>query len=93
MENLQVTGTYYSDPAVIMSRPLTFDGGIVHELITDDSTHTFIATVSVERYTPRLWRNHNLDTELINPAWELNARNELVSLIVSSLKSFDYRGN
>ena len=93
MENLQVTGTYYSDPAVIMSRPLTFDGGVVHELVTDDATHTFVATVSVERYTPRLWRNHNLDTELINPAWELNAQNELVSLIVSSLKSFDYRGN
>ena len=93
MENLQVTGTYYSDPAVIMSPALTFDRGVIEEVITDVATHTFVATVSVERYTPRLWRKHKLDTELINPAWELNAQNQLVSLIVSSLKSFDYRGH
>ena len=92
METIQVTGKYHFDPKAIISRPLTFDRGVIQELIEDDDTHTFVATVSVERYTPRLWRNHNLDTELINPAWELNERNELVSLIVSSLKSFDYRG-
>ena len=92
METIQVTGKYHADPAAIMSRPLTFARGVIQELIEDDDTHTFVATVSVERYTPRLWRNHNLDTELINPAWELNAQNELVSLIVSSLKSCDYRG-
>ena len=92
METIQVTGKYHFDPKAIMSRPLTFDRGVIQELIEDDDTHTFVATVSVERYTPRLWRNHNLTTELINPAWELNAQNELVSLIVSSLKSFDYRG-
>ena len=92
METLQVTGKYHADPAAIMSRPLEFDRGEIQELITDDDARTFVATVTVERYTPNLWRKHNMDTELINPAWKLNERGELVSLIVSSLKSFDYRG-
>ena len=65
MEKVLVYGSYTTDPSEAMRRPMEFDRGVLVDVTCDEQARTFMATVTVERYTPRLWWKHNLEVELV----------------------------
>ena len=65
METILVSGSYTTDPSETMRRPMEFDRGVLVDVTCDEQARTFMATVTVERYTPRLWWKHNLEVELV----------------------------
>ena len=94
METLTVSGKYAGHPSVRMRRPMEFDKGVLIDMVLDEQNKEFVATVSVERYTPRLWRKHKLTPEIqVTDEHFYQDEHGLASNLVSSLKSFDYRGH
>jgi hypothetical protein len=65
METILVSGSYTTDPFIPMRRPMEFDRGVLVDMTRDEQARTFVATVSVERYTPHLWWKHKLDVEMV----------------------------
>ena len=93
METLIVSGKYAGHPSVRMRRPMEFDKGVLIDMVLDEQNKEFVATVSVERYTPRLWHKHDLLPEIqVTDEHYYQSEHGVTSRIVSSLKSFDYRG-
>ena len=81
METILVSGSYVVDPNLPMRRPMEFDRGTLVDMVKDDTAKTFVATVTVERYTPRLWWKHDLDVEIIDPQYEITPDNPLVTFV------------
>ena len=65
METILVSGSYTTDPSETMRRPMEFDRGVLVHVTCDEQARTFMATVTVERYTPHLWWKHKLEVEMV----------------------------
>jgi len=90
METILVSGSYVVDPNLPMRRPMEFDRGTLVDMVKDDTAKTFVATVTVERYTPRLWWKHDLDVEIIDPTYEITPDNPLVTFVYEDKDGFLY---